>query len=679
METSVCDYNIIDLKDISFDAEISTTGSRNKVYRATWQKSRKQKVAAKCCQRFHEEEVLILARMNHDNIIKFLGVVKPTSVLENYFIVTEYAEGGSLYDVISQHREDWPEFRQSRWMRWAQDGAKALQYIHEKKYQHGDVKSPNFLVTSDETLKICDFGISRQCDYTVSTVTNRGSSPWMAPEAFGDVMYDSSSTRKPCKVTTKSDVYSFGVVMWELISGEAPYSNKMPMQILTAVVINKDRLEIPHDSPEHQQMSDLLNKCWQADYTQRPSIQEVLQSLIDIDNGCKKILGKRTPDTEENDSAQPPSKKVTTGILQQQQPIMPFSVLLNKQHLKVESPWSMRENTELIPLSKLCRIATLIQHHWKVIACHVQEEETLEVDLKAIRENHVKPAKEALQMLFQWRERWPNVMCTWGRLYNALFDLNLETIAEKCNQVHMTYKHEGSPQLQEKVKLLSGEEPAFIPVGTNVLAKYRGTFCDANVINIKKSVRCMISFLSDFADTVVSDDHIRGYLKVGAVVEARHPVTDEWMDGMITKLTDASMYTVVYDDGDEKTLGRSSLRLHDRQLINEHEMDRKELPFLPRGTEVKVMYRGALCDAKVETIKKSVKCKINFFGGISGVQVSDNFIKGDLQVKAVVEARHPVTEDWMDGVIMKVTDDSTYTVVFDDGDEETLKRSSLFL
>ncbi|XP_022110268.1 uncharacterized protein LOC110989886 [Acanthaster planci] len=301
METPTCFYTIIKPEKISFDAEISSVASKNKVFRATWRApSGKQTVAAKCCSRFHEEEVLIMARMNHKNIIKLLGVVKPASLKENYIIVTEYAERGSLYNVIQQHRENWPEFRQNYSMRLAQDGARALQYIHDTKYQHGDVKSPNFLVTSEDVLKICDFGISRQCEYTISTVTNRGSYPWMAPEALGDVgtIYDSSSTssRKPCKVTTKSDVYSFGVVIWELISGKAPYPDKQLYYICKAVVEKGERLEIPHDCPEHQQISDLLNKCWQADYVQRPNMQEVLENLICIEDGWKKTSGKQEVD-----------------------------------------------------------------------------------------------------------------------------------------------------------------------------------------------------------------------------------------------------------------------------------------------------------------------------------------------------------------------------------------------
>ncbi|XP_038055887.1 mitogen-activated protein kinase kinase kinase 20-like [Patiria miniata] len=283
-------YTVIDRGHISNDFRLISNKSKNPVYLTKWKKSSgEQTVAAKCCHHFHEDEAAILARLNHKNIIKFFGVVLPTSIGESHIIVTEYAEEGSLHDVIARHCEHWPEYMQieSRWMKWAQDGARALQFIHQNKYQHGDVKSPNFLVTSDGTLKICDFGISRKCELTISTVSNRGSWPWMAPEAFGSVAYDPQSTRKPCKVTTKSDVFSYSIVIWEIMSGQAPHPGKQQIQIYKAVVERKERPQIPSHCPEHQQMSELLNKCWQAEYRSRPTMDEVLQTLLDIDKSMR--------------------------------------------------------------------------------------------------------------------------------------------------------------------------------------------------------------------------------------------------------------------------------------------------------------------------------------------------------------------------------------------------------
>ena len=95
----------------------------------------------------------------------------------------------------------------------------------------------------------------------------------------------------------------------------------------------------------------------------------------------------------------------------------------------------MRANTEEITQSQLYRIAPLIQPHWLKVARFVRDDETLEADLRAIKENHTGPEEQAVQMLLQWRDKCPDI-CTKGRLYAALCDLNFKTIANKCNQVY---------------------------------------------------------------------------------------------------------------------------------------------------------------------------------------------------------------------------------------------------
>ncbi|XP_033624454.1 AT-rich interactive domain-containing protein 4B-like [Asterias rubens] len=118
--------------------------------------------------------------------------------------------------------------------------------------------------------------------------------------------------------------------------------------------------------------------------------------------------------------------------------------------------------------------------------------------------------------------------------------------------------------------MASGEEPAYLTVGTDVSAKYRGAFCEAKVKIVKKFVKCKVHF-SDGTNGVIPDELVKGNLKVGQPVEAKHLETENWTKGTIMKLTDASTYTVVFDDGDEKTLRRTSLCLQGERHFNESE------------------------------------------------------------------------------------------------------------
>ncbi|KAG8583163.1 hypothetical protein GDO81_008299 [Engystomops pustulosus] len=114
------------------------------------------------------------------------------------------------------------------------------------------------------------------------------------------------------------------------------------------------------------------------------------------------------------------------------------------------------------------------------------------------------------------------------------------------------------------------DEPPFLSVGTDVSAKYRGAFCEAKIKATKRLVKVKVTFRRDATTSEVQDDHVKGPLKIGAVVEIKSP-DGTYQEAVINKLTDASWYTVVFDDGDEKTLRRSSLCLKGERHFAESE------------------------------------------------------------------------------------------------------------
>uniref|UniRef100_A0A8C9YSF8 Tudor domain-containing protein n=1 Tax=Sander lucioperca TaxID=283035 RepID=A0A8C9YSF8_SANLU len=117
----------------------------------------------------------------------------------------------------------------------------------------------------------------------------------------------------------------------------------------------------------------------------------------------------------------------------------------------------------------------------------------------------------------------------------------------------------------------AADEPAYLTVGTDVSAKYRGAFCEAKIKTVKRLVKVKVNLKGESTSQVVQDD------QVGSTVEVK---TNEGLssEAVISKLTDASLYTVVFDDGDEKTLRRTSLCLkgerHFKPFINDIYNDR---------------------------------------------------------------------------------------------------------
>uniref|UniRef100_A0A8C6T021 Translocase of outer mitochondrial membrane 20 n=1 Tax=Neogobius melanostomus TaxID=47308 RepID=A0A8C6T021_9GOBI len=114
------------------------------------------------------------------------------------------------------------------------------------------------------------------------------------------------------------------------------------------------------------------------------------------------------------------------------------------------------------------------------------------------------------------------------------------------------------------------EEPPYLTVGTDVSAKYRGAFCEAKIKTAKRLVKAKVSHSS--ASPTLSKCCL-----VGLVVEVKNQ-DGVYQEATINKLTDASIYTVVFDDGDEKTLRRSSLCLKGARHFAESEtLDRLPL------------------------------------------------------------------------------------------------------
>lgn len=157
--------------------------------------------------KYHVENQ-ISAAFSHPNIVKYYGLcVDPPHIS----LVFELCQQGNLFKLLGTPRRT-PLSWDTK-LRMATDGAAALAYLHsfDPVYLHRDIKSPNFLVSDDWTMKLSDFGESRLHPAgAADTMTGLVGTPqWMAPEMMA---------RKP--YTQAVDVYSYGVVLWEILTEE---------------------------------------------------------------------------------------------------------------------------------------------------------------------------------------------------------------------------------------------------------------------------------------------------------------------------------------------------------------------------------------------------------------------------------------------------------------------------
>uniref|UniRef100_A0A2P2M0C1 non-specific serine/threonine protein kinase n=1 Tax=Rhizophora mucronata TaxID=61149 RepID=A0A2P2M0C1_RHIMU len=208
-------------------------------------------------------EILILSRLRHPNVILFLGACTKPPRLS---MVTEYMEMGSLYYLIHSSGQK-KKLSWRRKLKMLRDICRGLMCIHRMKIVHRDLKSANCLVNKHWTVKICDFGLSRiMTDSPMRDSSSAGTPEWMAPELIRNEPF-----------TEKCDIFSLGVIMWELCTLNRPWEGVPPERVVYAVANEGSRLEIP-EGP----LGQLIGDCW-AEANERPSCEVILSRLLDCE------------------------------------------------------------------------------------------------------------------------------------------------------------------------------------------------------------------------------------------------------------------------------------------------------------------------------------------------------------------------------------------------------------
>ncbi|XP_072928022.1 mitogen-activated protein kinase kinase kinase 12, partial [Hemitrygon akajei] len=229
---------------------------------------RGEEVAVKKVRDRKETEIKHLRKLKHPNIITFKGVCTQAPC---YCIIMEYCAQGQLYEVLRAGRKVAP----SLLVDWSMGIAGGMNYLHLHKIIHRDLKSPNMLITSDDVVKISDFGTSKELSDKSTKMSFAGTVAWMAPEVIRN---------EP--VSEKVDIWSFGVVLWELLTGEIPYKDVDSSAIIWGVGSNSLHLPVPTGCPDGFKL--LLTQCWNGKPRNRPSFRQI---LLHLDIASADVLG----------------------------------------------------------------------------------------------------------------------------------------------------------------------------------------------------------------------------------------------------------------------------------------------------------------------------------------------------------------------------------------------------
>ena len=276
-----------------------------------------------------EREALAVGALSHNHILPLydFGEQSPW-----YYLVMPYIEGGTLRDYLLKRKQLTLEEAAS----FVDQIAAALQYAHDSKVVHRDVKPSNILLRHDGYAYLADFGLAKalmEAESLTSEGAMVGTPEYMAPEqSKGESDY-------------RSDIYSLGVILYQMLTGRVPFMAESPVAIslkhiqttpispgelnsaippLIEKVILKAMAKDP--AQRYQQAQELSNAYWKA--LQQASIHLQCATAISDNDIPPSLETSDTSPVEPTMQLQAPAVTRVLEETRQRPPIMPLHVPL---------------------------------------------------------------------------------------------------------------------------------------------------------------------------------------------------------------------------------------------------------------------------------------------------------------------------------------------------------------
>ncbi|KYO27409.1 vascular endothelial growth factor receptor 1 [Alligator mississippiensis] len=151
--------------------------------------------------------------------------------------------------------------------------ARGMEFLSSRKCIHRDLAARNILLSENNVVKICDFGLARDI-YKNPDYVRKGDArlplKWMAPESIFDKIYN-----------TKSDVWSYGVLLWEIFSlGASPYPGVQIDEDFCSRLKEGTRMRAPQYATI--EIYQIMLDCWHGNPNERPKFSELVKRLGDL-------------------------------------------------------------------------------------------------------------------------------------------------------------------------------------------------------------------------------------------------------------------------------------------------------------------------------------------------------------------------------------------------------------
>ncbi len=279
------------------DAMVARSGMST-LYRATDLRDGKQ-VAIKIPHEDMEADPILVERFKREQEIgqelDHPGVVKTYNgeARSRVYMAIEWVEGRLLRRILNQEAK----LPIERAVRIALGICDALDYMHKHGVVHRDLKPENIMVDDSDRVKLIDFGIAMKED--ARRITHVGISP-----ALGTPDYISPEQVKGQRGDHRSDVYALGVMLYEMLTGETPFSGPNPLAVMNERVLHDPKPARKLRAEISAELEEILNRALEREPRRRYATASDMawelehQEVVGVEVGARRpaLGGLRLPE-----------------------------------------------------------------------------------------------------------------------------------------------------------------------------------------------------------------------------------------------------------------------------------------------------------------------------------------------------------------------------------------------